>query len=136
MCAAAADYIAASDIADRVGTQASNMFTESLPEGHDAHFYSNVFHDWSEQTNTLLASKSHAALPSGGRILLHEMLVDEDGCGPQTTLSFSVLMLRGTRGRQYRLSELRDILETAGFVDVDAEPTGSAYYSLVQARKP
>ena len=72
----------------------------------------------------------------GGRILLHEMLVDDDGCGPLTTLSFSILMLLGTRGRQYSLAEFRLILEDAGFVDISAVQTGSGYYSLLSARKP
>lgn len=136
MCAAAGEYIHASGVGAQVHTTAVNMFTQDLPPGFEAHFYSNVFHDWSERTNALLAAKSFAALPSGGRILLHEMLVDDDGCGPLTTLSFSILMLLGTRGRQYSLAEFRLILEGAGFVDISAVQTGSGYYSLVSARKP
>jgi acetylserotonin N-methyltransferase len=136
MCQVAETYIAASNVGERVDTAAVNMFTGKLPTGHDAHLYSNIFHDWSEETNLLLASRSFEALPSGGRILVHEMLVDDDGCGPLTTLSLSVLMLIGTRGRQYRFSELRAILEEAGFRDVEASETGSGYFSLVSGRKP
>ena len=136
MCRAADEYISASGVGERVDTASVNMFTEDLPVGYDIHLYSNIFHDWSEETNSLLASKSFAALPPGGRILLHEMLVDDDGCGPLTTLSFSILMLIGTRGRQYSFAELQVILEEAGFVEVRASQTGSGYYSLVSARKP
>lgn len=136
VCAAADSYIAAAGLGGRVKTQAVNMFTQAWPTGHDALFFSNVFHDWSEPTCRLLAEKAFAALPSGGRILLHEMLMDDDGCGPLTTAAFSVLMLLGTRGRQYTLSELRGMLEGAGFVDVEAQETGGGYYSLVSARKP
>lgn len=136
MCEAADEYISASGVGGRVDTASVNMFTEDLPGGYGIHLYSNIFHDWSEETNSLLAAKSFAALPPGGRILLHEMLVNDDGCGPLTTLSFSILMLIGTRGRQYSLAELRAILEEAGFVDVRASQTGSGYYSLVSARKP
>ncbi|MDE2596413.1 MAG: hypothetical protein KGL44_05990 [Sphingomonadales bacterium] len=131
----AARYIAAAGVADRVGTAAVNMFTEEWPQGHDALFFSNVFHDWSEKTNRLLAGKAHAALAPGGRILLHEMLLDDDACGPMTTAAFSVLMLLGTRGRQYTFAELRYCLEGAGFVDVQAQRTGGGYYSLVSGRK-
>ncbi|MEP5568730.1 MAG: methyltransferase, partial [Halioglobus sp.] len=136
MCRVADEYILASEIADRVNTVAMNMFIDKLPKGYDTHLFSNIFHDWSEETNEILASRSFDALPHGGKILLHEMLVDDDGCGPLTTLSFSVLMLIGTRGRQYKLSELRVILENAGFVEVQATQTGSGYYSVVSARKP
>jgi hypothetical protein len=45
-----------------------------------------------------------------------------------------MLMLLGTKGRQYTFAELRGFLEGAGFQDVTARPTCS-YYSLVSARK-
>jgi acetylserotonin N-methyltransferase len=45
-------------------------------------------------------------------------------------------MLMGTLGKQYSLSEFRDILESAGFVDVQAVRTGGSYFSLVSALKP
>jgi acetylserotonin N-methyltransferase len=112
------------------------MFTQPWPTGYGAHFLSNIFHDWSDATCLLLARKSFDALPAGGYILLHEMLMDEDGCGPLTTACFSMLMLQGTRGRQYTLTELRGFLKAAGFVDVSSQTTGGGYYSLVSARKP
>lgn len=136
ICTEADGYIAAAGVGTQVRTQAVNMFTERWPAGHDAHFLSNIFHDWSDATCLLLARKSFEALPSGGHIVLHEMLMDDDGCGPLTTACFSILMLLGTRGRQYTLAQLRGFLETAGFVDVSSRTTGGGYYSLVTARKP
>jgi 3-hydroxy-5-methyl-1-naphthoate 3-O-methyltransferase len=119
-----------------VSTLSCNMFEAEWPRGYNAHFFSNIFHDWSEETNLLLARKSFAALPSGGRIMLHEILLNDDQTGPLIAAAFSILMLLGTKGRQYSLPELRTILETAGFVDVAAQRTGGGYYSLVTARKP
>lgn len=136
VCAEAAGYIADAGIGGQVSTLPVNMFTQDWPGGYDAHFLSNIFHDWSADTNRLLAAKSFAALPSGGRIMLHEMLMDDDGCGPLPAAAFSLLMLLGTRGKQYSLPELREILASAGFVDVTAATTGGGYYALVTARKP
>lgn len=135
ICGEADRFIAASPVADRVRTQAVNMFTESWPIGHDAHFFSNIFHDWSDATCRLLAAKSFAALAPGGTIMLHEMLLDDDGCGPLETACFSLLMLLGTKGKQYSFAELQAILESAGFVEVEASPTAQGLYSLVTARK-
>ena len=104
--------------------------------GPDAHFFANVFHDWSVETNALLAQKSFDALPSGGRIFLNEILMDDDGAGPWHAAAFSLLMLVGTLGKQYSLPEFREILEGAGFTDVEAVRTGGGYYSLVSAVKP
>jgi 3-hydroxy-5-methyl-1-naphthoate 3-O-methyltransferase len=136
ICVEAGGYIAAAGLTGRVKTQALDMFTQAWPKGHDAHFFSNIFHDWSEQTCRLLAGKSFEALPPGGRILLHEILLDDDGCGPLPATAFSLLMLMGTRGRQYSLPELRQVLESAGFTDIEAARTGGGYYSLVSARRP
>jgi acetylserotonin N-methyltransferase len=136
VCKEADKYIAAAGVGARVKTQAVNMFTQDWPTGHDAHFFSNIFHDWSDPTCRLLAKKSFAALAPGGRIFLHEMLMDDDGCGPLVSAAFSMMMLLGTRGRQFSLPELRGFLEGAGFVDVDAVRTGGGYYSMVTARKP
>jgi 3-hydroxy-5-methyl-1-naphthoate 3-O-methyltransferase len=136
VCAEADQYIATSGIGPRVRTQAVNMFTQAWPTGHDAHFLSNILHDWSDDTCRLLVKKSFDALPSGGRIVLHEMLMDDDGCGPLAAAAFSMLMLIGTRGRQYSLPELRGFLEPAGFTGIEAFSTGGGYYSLVVARKP
>lgn len=136
ICVEADRYIAAAGIADRVQTQAVNMFVQPWPTGHDAHFFSNIFHDWSDETCRLLARKSFESLPSGGRILLHEMLMDDDGCGPLPVAAFSLLMLIGTKGKQFSLPELRGFLEGAGFVDVESARSSGGYYSLVSARKP
>ncbi|AKH41312.1 acetylserotonin N-methyltransferase [Altererythrobacter atlanticus] len=132
----AGKYVTRAGLTGRVSTHGCNMFEDEWPTGHDAHFFSNVFHDWSEETNRLLAAKSFAALPSGGRIFLNEILMDDEGTGPWQAAAFSVMMLLGTLGKQYSLPEYRAILESAGFTDVQAVRTGGGYYSLVSARKP
>jgi acetylserotonin N-methyltransferase len=132
----AGTYVERAGMSDRVGTAGVNMFTEDWPRGPDAHFFANVFHDWSVETNALLARKSFEALPSGGRIFLSEILMDDDGAGPWHAAAFSLLMLVGTLGKQYSLPEFRQILEGAGFTQVQAVRTGGGYYSLVSAVKP
>jgi acetylserotonin N-methyltransferase len=136
VCAEADRYIAASGQSSRVRTESVNMFTQPWPTGYDAHFLSNILHDWSDETCRMLVKKSFDALASGGRIVLHEMLMDDDGCGPLPAAAFSLLMLLGTRGRQYSVPELRGFLEAAGFTEIEAFSTGGAYFSLVFARKP
>jgi hypothetical protein len=134
MCEVARDYIRAAGIESRVGAQAVNMFRDEWPRGHDAMLFSNIFHDWGPETNAKLAASAFSALPSGGRIYLHEMLLDDTGDGPRTTAAFSALMLANTRGRQFTFEQLKTVLEQAGFVDVRVVPTYS-YYSVVRATK-
>ena len=136
MAEEAAGYVQRAGLSARVTTHACNMFEDEWPTGHEAHFFSNVFHDWSDETCRLLARKSFAALPSRGRIFLNEILMDDEGTGPWHAAAFSLLMLVGTLGKQYSLPEFRDILESAGFTRVEAIRTGGGYYSLVSAVKP
>jgi acetylserotonin N-methyltransferase len=136
VAAEASKYVERYQVGDRVGAIGVNMFTQEWPSGPDGHFFSNVFHDWSDETNRDLARRSFAALPPGGRIFLNEILMDDDYTGPYPAAAFSLLMLIGTLGKQYSLAEFRDILESAGFTDVQAQRTGGGYYSLVSARKP
>lgn len=136
MAAEAGKFVARADTGGRVTTAGVNMFTEEWPREADGHFFSNVFHDWPDETCRTLAQRSFEALPSGGRIFLNEILVDDDYTGPYHAAAFSLLMLIGTLGKQYSLAEFKDILESAGFTDVAAMRTGGGYYSLVSARKP
>jgi acetylserotonin N-methyltransferase len=110
------------------------MFRQDWPADHDAMFFSNIFHDWDRDTCTQLARKAHAALPEGGRIYLHEMLLDDDGAGPSAAATFSLVMLLGTHGQQFTFAQLQEILETAGFNEVRTVPS-YGYYSLVTARR-
>ncbi|MBO9576026.1 MAG: methyltransferase [Sphingobium sp.] len=135
MCEAASKYIEDGEVADRVDTAARDMFREAWPTGYDALFFSNIFHDWNDETCVELAKKAFAVLPSGGRIFLHEQLMNDNLDGPTVTAAFSMLMLVGTQGRQYSLPEFGTILGQAGFVDIEATAT-CGYYSLVSARKP
>lgn len=136
MATEAQGYVDKAGMGAQVSTAGVNMFTEEWPRVADGHFFSNVFHDWSDETNRLLARKSFAALPSGGRIFLNEILMDDEETGPFAAAAFSLLMLVGTLGKQYSLPEFRAILESAGFTDVTAVRTGGGHYSLVSARKP
>jgi len=134
VCAVAEDYIAKAGVSDRVDTRAVDMFREAWPEGYDAHFFANVFHDWSFETCAELAKKCYASLAPGGRICLQEMLLDEGEDNPAAPVAFSFLMTWGTKGQQFTLDELRGILESAGFKNIRAQRS-YGYYSMVTGDK-
>jgi hypothetical protein len=134
VCAVARGYIERAGIADRVDTTSVNMFRESWPQGYDAHFFANVFHDWSMDTCASLAASSFAALEHGGRIFLQEMLLDDSGDNPVTAVAFSLLMCLGTKGQQFTFGQLKQILEHAGFTDITSQRS-YGYYSIVTGLK-
>jgi hypothetical protein len=97
--------------------------------------FSNVFHDWDRASCRHLAGRSLEALPPGGRIYVHEMLLNDTKDGPLPAACFSMSMAISTRGKQYSAEELAHLLTEAGFTNVAVTPT-YAYYSLVSAEKP
>lgn len=97
------------------------MFKEPFPAnndpkyGYQAMFYSNIFHDWSEEKCKYLSKKTYDSLPENGVILLHEALLNEDGNGPLITAFLSFQMFLVTEGKQFTFNELEKILNEAGF---------------------
>jgi acetylserotonin N-methyltransferase len=135
MCKAATAYIEAGGVGNRVATTAMNMFRDQWPKGYDAIFFSNIWHDWNFRTCAWLGERAYEALPRGGRIMLHEMLLDDGGAGPATAAAFSMLMLLATQGQQFTFGELKGLLERAGFRDVETQQT-AGYYSITTGFKP
>ena len=134
VCKVAETYIARAGLSSRVNTQSVDMFRQLWPKGYDAHFFANVFHDWSPATCASLAASSFSALPSDGRIYLQEMLLDDSGDGPPPAAAFSLLMCLGTKGQQFTFAHLKEILERAGFVDITCQRS-YGYYSLTTGFK-
>jgi O-methyltransferase len=135
VCPVAAQYLAQYGLQDRADTWAANMFTDAWPSGYDAVLFSNIFHDWDRTSCLHLARRSFEVLPPGGRIYLHEMLLQDTNDGPLTPASFSLAMAFHTRGKQFSAGERGELLHEAGFGALAITPT-YAYYSLVSASKP
>jgi len=135
VCRVASGYIDRAGVSDRVNAQAVDMFRDAWPKGYDAHFFANVFHDWSLDTCAALAASSFGALERNGRIYLQEMLLDDAGDSPTAAVTFSLLMCLGTKGQQFTFTQLKEILVHAGFTDIQSKKS-YGYYSLVTGRKP
>jgi hypothetical protein len=93
VCALAEEYVAHYRLQDRIDTASLDMFSDPWPSGYDAHFLSNIFHDWSWERCRLLARQSFESLPPGVRIYLHEMLLEDTRDAPLAATSFSKNMI-------------------------------------------
>ncbi len=135
VCRIADENIATYGLSERVRTHVADMFHDEWPRGHDALLFGNIFHDWDPEACRELARRSFDALESGGRILLHEMLLDETKDGPLAVACMSLTMLMHEKGKQFTPGELRDLLGDVGFVEFDVTHS-FGYYSVVSAVKP
>jgi hypothetical protein len=134
ICDIAKGFIEQFALGGRVQTCAADFFKDPFPEA-DVHFYGMIFHDWPPEKCRFFASKSFESLPEGGRIILHEMLFNDDRTGPFPVAAFNVDMLVNMTGQQYSGRELRTMLTEAGFTDVEMKET-FGYWSIVTGRKP
>ena len=82
----------------------------------------------------MLARKSFQSLPPGGRIVIHEMLFNNDRTGPFPVAAFNVDMLVAMPGQQYSKRELSTMLREAGFRDIEVKPT-FGYWSVLTGVK-
>lgn len=128
-------HVAKHGFSDRVGVVAGDMFADPYPPGHDVHLLSNVLHDWDEASVRELLAKSAAALPPGGRLVIHDAHLDADKTGPLAVAEYSVFLMHATVGRCYSVRELGIWLEAEGLADVLHLDT-TAYRSAVVATKP
>lgn len=84
---------------------------------------SHITHNEGELTNCTLFNKAYKALRSGGRIIVHDFLIDESGTLPKFSALFAINLLVYTKeGRAYSFAEYKRWMEEQGFVDVECVP--------------
>lgn len=134
VCEVAEEYIAQYNLQDRVKTHVGNIWQDHWPAA-DLHFFSNMYHDWLPDKCHFLTAKSFSNLESGGRIIIHEMLYNDEKTGPFTSAAYSMIMMGWTEGKQYSGQELTSMLDEIGFEDIQIHKA-FGYHSIVTGLKP
>ena len=132
-----AEHVAAAGLSDRIAAHPANVFADPLPDGCDAVVIANMLHDFSPERAAAILARAADALPSDGRLLVMETAPRDDRSGPPLAAVFTVAMIVNTEGGvAYTPTELRTMIEDAGFAVERAEPIGESYVTLaVEARK-
>ncbi len=134
VCEIAREYISQHDLQHRIRICEGDMWSDPLPSA-DLHFYSTVYNDWPPEKCNFLTAKSFNSLQSGGRIIVHGMLYNDEKTAPFSAAAFSMLMMGWTEGRSYSARELSTMMSDAGFMEIETHPA-FGYYSLVTGVKP
>jgi O-methyltransferase/methyltransferase family protein len=133
VCPVAGEYVSSYGLSNRITTRAFNMWSDPFPPA-DLHFYSDIYHDFTPERCRFLTEKSFTSLAAGGRIIVHEMLLNKGKTGPFTVAGYNVSMFMWTEGQQFSGKELSLMLQEAGFIDVNVIPT-FGYWHIVTGRK-
>ncbi len=124
-------------MADRVRLVPGSFYTDKLPEGADLAWVSAIVHQNSREQNRAMFSKVLGALVPGGRILIRDIVMDEDRTSPPMGAFFAVNMLVSTPGGgTFTFSQLCEDLTAAGFTGATILRRGEAMDSVVCATKP
>jgi hypothetical protein len=99
------------------------MFADPVPAHCDIMLLSNILHDWDVPECRILVGRLAAALPKGGRLLVHDAFLNDAMDGPLNIALYSANLFCVTEGRCYSAAECRAWLEEAGLTSQNAVPT-------------
>ena len=115
----AAGKVKEAGLPERIDTVAGDFFADSaLPGGYDTILLSMILHDWAEDRCRTILRKCWQALPSGGRVIIAELLVNDARTGPPAAALMSLNMLVETEGRNYTPAEYGAWLSDLGCRDI------------------
>jgi predicted O-methyltransferase YrrM len=110
----AAEYAAEYGVTERLELVPGDMFHDPLPQGADAILLSNILHDWDVPDCQALVRRCAECLPSGGQLLIHDVLLNDALDGPLPIALYSAALFTLTEGRAYSAAEYGDWLCGAG----------------------
>lgn len=110
-------------VADRLELVPGDMFASPIPGDCDVMLLSNILHDWDVPECQKLLNRCAAALPAGGRMLIHDVFLNDNLDGPLAVALYSAALFNVTEGRAYSAAEYRTMLTSAGLRPGDLTPT-------------
>lgn len=118
-------YIEVKGFEGKINTISGNVLTDKLPKNHyDIVFTSNLLHHFSFWENMEILKNIYDSLRLGGRVIIHEMLLNDSRTGPEFTTLFSLNMLVNTKsGNVMTESELWIMLKEAWFTKFESKET-------------
>jgi SAM-dependent methyltransferase len=119
----AQELAVAEGVGDRLECRPGDMFADPVPGGSDVVLFSNILHDWDVPQCRALLQRCAAVLPPGGRLLIHDVFLNDALDGPLPMALYSAALFCLTEGRLYSAAEYRLWLTEAGLAPEAIVPT-------------
>ena len=100
-------------VANHVQLMSGDMFADPLPKA-DIILLSNILHDWDVTECQTLVDRCAAALNPGGRLIIHDVLLNDELNGPLPIALYSAALFTLTEGRAYSAREFSHWMTNAG----------------------
>jgi SAM-dependent methyltransferase len=109
-------------VSGRIEFRPADMFSDPLPKA-DLVLLSNVLHDWDVPECRRLIARCAEVLPKGGRLLIHDVFLNDDLSGPLAIALYSAALFTLTEGRAYSAAEYRSWLTEQNLAPEPIRPT-------------
>lgn len=120
---------------DALATRTGDFMEDDLGGPYDLVLMSNIVHGCSPDELGVLLARVRAAMKPGGRLAIKDMFLDATMASPESAALFGLIMLMYTAGgRSYARQEMVELLQTAGFPEVDFIDVPDQRFSLILSR--
>ena len=102
-------------------------FFEQVPRGADCYVLANVLHDWDDTRSIQILRNCRRSMAGGGRVLIVERLIPQDGTDPVPTLLSDINMLILTGGKERSNAQYSELLHAAGLKLGTVQPAAFPY---------
>ncbi len=116
--------VAKFNLSDRIDFVGGDFNVDPLHGGpYDVAWLSHILHSNSLAECQKCVENTVSTLEPGGMIMIHDFILNDTKDGPEFAALFALNMLVGTeRGRSYSKSEIFNMLEKAGVVEITHHP--------------
>lgn len=130
-------YVADAGLSDRITFRHANALEGDWPEAQDVILMSYLFSGVPDHTHEGLIEKAFDHLAPGGRLLVHDFVVDADLSGPKNTALWQLQHTAFTpEARSLDDEWLAQAIEKAGFQEVSVGPLIPGMTKLAQGTRP
>jgi ubiquinone/menaquinone biosynthesis C-methylase UbiE len=120
----ARDYMEAEGFENRIETIAGDFFEDNIGNNYDLVFMSFVLENFSILDNIKLLKKVYESMNVGGKLVVQELLLDDERTSPQFNTLFSLNMLVNTEGGDaYTETDAWIMLREGWFDDIEVTKT-------------
>lgn len=120
VCEIARKNIATHGLSDRLGAVPGECFSDPFPKDADCLLFAHFFTIWGEAKDRELLKKCFDALPSGGKVIIFNMMQHDDETGPLSAAVGSpyFLAIATGLGMLHTWNEYETWMRDAGFASV------------------
>lgn len=116
--------VARFELERRIEFAGGDFKTDPIPGGpYDVAWLSHILHSNTAEECYEIIKKSVGVMETGGLILVHDFILNNNKDGPEFPALFSLnMLLAGNGGRSYSQEEICDMLRSAGVAELQHHP--------------